>query len=223
MSLVIHSSVRGGGTGCAHDFNETRTKFVSRASHGTLLLHWKLRMLPYFASFCCSIFATTFFVFFLPKLRHIQSHSNAIHCFVCSSLSLQVSWVRRKDDGLNLITFGLHTYSSDSRYSLEYLAPNDWQLLIQFANERDEGHYECQLNSHPPIVLVIYLTVVGKYTHGGVEAWPGEHLTRIPNRQIGPIIELCVHAECTAHSSTAFAISCLGHFCHSNATFHRRP
>lgn len=54
----------------------------------------------------------------------------------------QVSWVRRKGDELNLITFGRHTYSSDSRYSLEYVAPNNWQLLIQFANERDEGHYE---------------------------------------------------------------------------------
>lgn len=75
----------------------------------------------------------------------------------------QVSWVRRKGDELNLITFGRHTYSSDSRYSLEYIAPNDWQLLIQFANERDEGHYECQISSHPPLVLLVYLTVVGKW------------------------------------------------------------
>lgn len=74
----------------------------------------------------------------------------------------QVSWVRRKGDELNLITFGRHTYSSDSRYSLEYIAPNDWQLLIQYANERDEGHYECQISSHPPLVLLVYLTVVGK-------------------------------------------------------------
>lgn len=75
---------------------------------------------------------------------------------------VQVSWVRRKGDELNLITFGRHTYSSDSRYSLEYIAPNDWQLLIQYANERDEGHYECQISSHPPLVLLVYLTVVGK-------------------------------------------------------------
>lgn len=71
--------------------------------------------------------------------------------------------MRRKEADLNLITFGLHTYSSDSRYSLEYQAPNDWQLLIQFANERDDGHYECQVSSHPPLVLLVYLTVVGEY------------------------------------------------------------
>ncbi|KAJ9582300.1 hypothetical protein L9F63_003359, partial [Diploptera punctata] len=56
-----------------------------------------------------------------------------------------VSWVRRKDEELHLITFGLHTYSSDSRYSLNYQRPNDWRLEIQFANERDQGFYECQV------------------------------------------------------------------------------
>jgi hypothetical protein len=74
----------------------------------------------------------------------------------------QVSWVRRKGDELHLITFGRHTYSSDSRYSLEYKDPNDWQLNIQYANERDEGHYECQISSHPPLVFIVYLTVVGE-------------------------------------------------------------
>lgn len=84
-------------------------------------------------------------------------------CFFFSPCVLfQVSWVRRKGDELNLITFGRHTYSSDSRYSLEYVAPNNWQLLIQYANERDEGHYECQISSHPPLILLVYLTVVGK-------------------------------------------------------------
>lgn len=82
--------------------------------------------------------------------------------FVHIFFSFQVSWVRRKGDDLNLITFGLQTYSSDSRYSLQYTAPNDWQLLIQYANERDEGHYECQVSSHPPLALLVYLTVVGK-------------------------------------------------------------
>lgn len=67
----------------------------------------------------------------------------AYTCILRFGLFSQVSWVRRKGDELNLITFGRHTYSSDSRYSLEYIAPNNWQLLIQYANERDEGHYEC--------------------------------------------------------------------------------
>ncbi|PSN34530.1 hypothetical protein C0J52_26477, partial [Blattella germanica] len=71
--------------------------------------------------------------------------------------------VRRKDEELHLITFGLHTYSSDSRYSLNYQLPNDWRLQIQFANERDEGFYECQVSSHPPLVFYVLLNVVGEF------------------------------------------------------------
>lgn len=71
--------------------------------------------------------------------------------------------MRRKGEDLHLITFGQHTYSSDSRYLLEYQAPNDWQLLIQYANERDEGTYSCEVNSHPPLVYIAYLTIVGTY------------------------------------------------------------
>lgn len=103
-------------------------------------------------------------------------------------LIFQVSWVRRKGDELNLITFGRHTYSSDSRYSLEYVAPNDWQLLIQYANERDEGHYECQISSHPPLVLLVYLTVVGKcsniynFSYGNVLL---EEISLLVNKFIG--------------------------------------
>lgn len=70
--------------------------------------------------------------------------------------------MRRHGDDLKLITFGRHTYSTDSRYSLEKMEPNDWQLMIQFANERDEGHYECQVSVHPPIALLVYLSVVGE-------------------------------------------------------------
>ncbi|XP_037039926.1 tyrosine-protein phosphatase Lar-like [Bradysia coprophila] len=87
-----------------------------------------------------------------------------LHCRVNDLNGKTVSWVRRRGDELNLITFDKHTYSSDSRYSLEFEAPNDWRLLIQYANERDEGHYECQVSAHPrPLVLLVYLTVVVPY------------------------------------------------------------
>lgn len=76
-----------------------------------------------------------------------------------------MSWVKRRGDHLNLITFGRHTYSSDSRYSLVLEPPNNWQLQIQYSNARDEGIYECQVSLHPPMVLLVYLTVVGKYKY----------------------------------------------------------
>ncbi|XP_058817865.1 zwei Ig domain protein zig-8 [Topomyia yanbarensis] len=83
-----------------------------------------------------------------------------LHCRVNDLRERTVSWVRRKGDEIHLITVGRHTYSSDSRYSLQYQPPNNWQLLIQYANERDEGHYECQISSYPPLVYLVYLIVV---------------------------------------------------------------
>ncbi|XP_035783883.1 zwei Ig domain protein zig-8-like [Anopheles albimanus] len=83
-----------------------------------------------------------------------------LHCRVNDLRERTVSWVRRKGDEIHLITVGRQTYSSDSRYSLQYQPPNDWQLQIQYSNERDEGHYECQISSHPPLVYLVYLIVV---------------------------------------------------------------
>lgn len=85
-----------------------------------------------------------------------------LHCRVDNLRGKTVSWMRRKGDQLTLITFGHHTYSSDSRYSLEFEEPNDWKLLVQYANERDDGAYECQVSSHPPLVLLVNLAVIGE-------------------------------------------------------------
>jgi Immunoglobulin V-set domain len=92
---------------------------------------------------------------FLSLSLSLFSHSSS------NSVS-KVSWVRRKGDQLHLLTFGETTYSSDSRYSLKFKSPNDWQLHIQYANERDEGLYECHINTQPTLAFVVYLTVVGK-------------------------------------------------------------
>ncbi|CAD7087639.1 unnamed protein product [Hermetia illucens] len=83
-----------------------------------------------------------------------------LHCRVNDLQGKTVSWMRRKGEELTLITFGKHTYSSDSRYSLEFEEPNDWRLFIQNVKKKDEGPYECQISSHPPLVLVVYLSVV---------------------------------------------------------------
>lgn len=80
----------------------------------------------------------------------------------CFHLCYKVSWVRRKGDQLHLLTFGDSLYSSDSRYSFKFKSPNDWQLHVQYANERDEGQFECQINTSPTLVFIVYLIVVGK-------------------------------------------------------------
>ncbi|KAG8270044.1 hypothetical protein J6590_093827 [Homalodisca vitripennis] len=71
-----------------------------------------------------------------------------------------VSWLRRQEGQLRLLAVGLELYSSDSRYAVRLLEPGDWQLRVRSLLESDQGHYECQVPSHPPRVHSVYLHVV---------------------------------------------------------------
>ncbi|XP_076671759.1 zwei Ig domain protein zig-8 [Andrena cerasifolii] len=83
-----------------------------------------------------------------------------MHCRVQNLLdTLKVSWVRRRGEELHLLTIGLDTYASDSRFTLAYEKPNDWRLLLSSATERDGGLYECQVSAHPPLIRTVHLTV----------------------------------------------------------------
>lgn len=83
-----------------------------------------------------------------------------MHCRVQNLQdTLKVSWVRRRGDELHLLTIGLDTYASDSRFSLALEKPNDWRLLLSSATERDGGVYECQVSAHPPLIRTVHLTV----------------------------------------------------------------
>ncbi|KAG8234836.1 hypothetical protein J437_LFUL015150 [Ladona fulva] len=73
---------------------------------------------------------------------------------------MEVSWIRRKGEEIHLLTFGLHTYASDSRIALIFRPPNNWMLQIKYANERDKGYYECQVSSHPPLIYYVLLDVI---------------------------------------------------------------
>lgn len=78
---------------------------------------------------------------------------------------LQVSWVRRKsgENGLDLLTVGMNTYSGDTRYKMEFQYPNNWRLKIESIIKNDEGIYECQISTYPPRVIVKNLFVNGMY------------------------------------------------------------
>ncbi|XP_067209537.1 zwei Ig domain protein zig-8 isoform X1 [Linepithema humile] len=84
-----------------------------------------------------------------------------IHCRIqnVQNTLLKVSWVRRRNEELHLLTIGLDTYASDSRFSLAFKKPNDWRLLLRSATERDAGLYECQVNVHPPLIRTVHLAV----------------------------------------------------------------
>ncbi|XP_059610823.1 uncharacterized protein LOC132257795 isoform X2 [Phlebotomus argentipes] len=83
------------------------------------------------------------------------------NCKITYLADKMVSWVRRnpETDELQLLTVGHHTYSADSRFSVDFEYPNNWRLRIAMVDQRDEGIYECQISTHPPRVIQIYFYV----------------------------------------------------------------
>ncbi|XP_040566029.1 zwei Ig domain protein zig-8 [Lepeophtheirus salmonis] len=84
-----------------------------------------------------------------------------LHCRVNNLGGKTVSWLKRKNEEIpHLLTFGMATYSHDSRFQIFYEKPNDWKLQIQFPRIEDEGIYECQVSKNPPLVQRTRLRVV---------------------------------------------------------------
>ncbi|CAL8137890.1 unnamed protein product [Orchesella dallaii] len=68
--------------------------------------------------------------------------------------------MKREGSEVRLLTFGLHTYSGDERLSINFEQPNNWKLRIQSTERHDQGDYQCQVSSHPPIILRVSLTIL---------------------------------------------------------------
>ncbi|KAL2731895.1 cell adhesion molecule 2-like [Vespula squamosa] len=76
-----------------------------------------------------------------------------------------VSWVRHRD--IHILTAGTYTYTSDQRFqALHQKTPNsnsewsEWTLCIKWAQERDQGVYECQISTIPAKSYKFQLNVV---------------------------------------------------------------
>lgn len=70
-------------------------------------------------------------------------------------------WLRRNADWASLLTLGNTTHISDPRYSVSFQYPNNWRLAIAGVRREDRGLYVCQVNTHPPRMLVTNVTVLG--------------------------------------------------------------
>ncbi|XP_014209368.1 hemicentin-2-like [Copidosoma floridanum] len=83
-----------------------------------------------------------------------------LHCKVRNLGNRTVSWIRKRD--LHILTSMAHTYTSDARFTVIYNAeaPDDWNLRIDLVQPRDEGIYECQVNTEPKIHLAHNLRVL---------------------------------------------------------------
>ncbi|XP_023717984.1 uncharacterized protein LOC111870159 isoform X2 [Cryptotermes secundus] len=79
-----------------------------------------------------------------------------------------VSWIRTRD--LHILTSGTLTYTSDSRFEVLHAPGSEvWTLRIMSAQPRDQGKYECQVNTDPKLNFAVFLTV--KETDMGDSPW----------------------------------------------------
>lgn len=88
--------------------------------------------------------------------------STYLHCRVNRLGGKTVSWLKRigEDKDPHLLTYGRQTYSSDARFQIIHEKPNNWKLQIQFTKRSDEGLYECQVSTNPPLIQYTYIHVV---------------------------------------------------------------
>lgn len=70
--------------------------------------------------------------------------------------------MRKRD--LHILTSNINTYTGDQRFSVIHPQDSDdWDLKIEYAQLRDSGIYECQVNTEPKINLAIHLDITGNF------------------------------------------------------------
>ncbi|KAH8256445.1 hypothetical protein KR032_007292 [Drosophila birchii] len=75
-----------------------------------------------------------------------------LRCRVKNKGNRTVSWMRKRD--LHILTTNIYTYTGDQRFSVIHPpSSEDWDLKIDYAQPRDSGVYECQVNTEPKINL----------------------------------------------------------------------
>ncbi|XP_066582813.1 uncharacterized protein [Prorops nasuta] len=94
-----------------------------------------------------------------------QSGSTALlPCVVHNLGDGMVSWIKRKKVH-ELLTVGLTTYANDERFqAIHFHHSEDWTLQIKYVQSRDGGMYECQVSTHPPTSIFLFLEVVDAKT-----------------------------------------------------------
>ncbi|ACY70468.1 uncharacterized protein dpr7 isoform X2 [Drosophila virilis] len=92
------------------------------------------------------------------NISAVVDETAILRCRVKNKGNRTVSWMRKRD--LHILTTNIYTYTGDQRFSVLH-PPNsdDWDLKIDYAQARDSGIYECQVNTEPKINLAITLEI----------------------------------------------------------------
>ncbi|XP_034178137.1 hemicentin-1 [Osmia lignaria lignaria] len=93
----------------------------------------------------------------------ISAQSGSIALLPCVVHNLGdgvVSWIKRKNVQ-ELLTIGRIAYAYDERFQpIHFHHSEDWTLQIKYVQPRDAGLYECQVSTHPPTSIFLFLEVV---------------------------------------------------------------
>ncbi|XP_071517035.1 zwei Ig domain protein zig-8-like [Panulirus ornatus] len=87
-----------------------------------------------------------------------EGETAKLPCVVYHLNERAVTWLRRRD--LHILTAGRHTYSADDRFQVVHTEGSDeWTLVVRYAQLRDAGLYDCQVNTDPklsrPVTLIV--------------------------------------------------------------------
>jgi len=95
----------------------------------------------------------------MPTKVAVPSDTTAVlSCKVHNLGNFTVSWIRHKD--LHIFSVGLLKYTSDSRYEVVHRpSTREYQLRINYVQQKDAGVYECQISTNPTSVFYINLNV----------------------------------------------------------------
>jgi len=93
-------------------------------------------------------------------LRIASGGTATLHCRIGRQGSHTVSWIRQGD--LEILSVGSLLVSTNPRLSVHFdPRVNDHVLTIRQVSLKDEGAFECQVNTMPSRSLVVHLQVQG--------------------------------------------------------------
>lgn len=73
----------------------------------------------------------------------------------------KVSWIRKSDDDLQLLTIGEMSHTPEPRIETEFVYPHFWPLKFKPALTNDTGLYLCHVATDPPLIHFIFFQVSG--------------------------------------------------------------